>query len=200
MACKNEPYDSLMKIAKARKSWRSFAEAAVSEEEIQKIINLATLSPYASGRKNWKIKAVNDPEIIAQAAEVVNRRCVLLSADVRCDMQEAFKSYAENFVVFKKAPVLLYTEFRVAPALSLMIENNESIKAWERDNFVKSIAGVTMMVLLAAEALDLAACCMTGPLLAQDELAALFNIKETKEIGAIIALGHKPKEKADDGK
>ncbi|OGK12402.1 MAG: hypothetical protein A2W80_09680 [Candidatus Riflebacteria bacterium GWC2_50_8] len=198
MDCDSAGYAALKSIAQSRKSCRTFSQKPLDAEIVQKVIDVAMLSPYASGRKNWTVRTVRDCETIVSAAGLVQAHCKILSAGVREDMRDSFKSYAENFVAFKTAPVLLLTEFRVMPALSLMLAGNQEIARWERENFIKSISCVSMLILLAAESLNLGACCMTGPLLAHDGLARLFKVKESREIGALIALGYKEQEK-DNG-
>lgn len=194
MDCDFADYAALKSIAQARKSCRTFSSKPLDDEIIQKVLDVAMLSPYASGRKNWTVRTIKDSETILNAAELVQAHCKVLSADVREDMRDSFAAYSENFVAFKTAPVLLVTEFRVMPALSLMLGGREDIGRWERENFIKSISCVSMLILLAAESLNLGACCMTGPLLAHDGLARLFKIKESREIGALIALGYKSQE------
>jgi nitroreductase len=46
-----------------------------------------------------------------------------------------------------------------------------------------------MLILLAAESLGLAACYMTGPLLAQTEIAHLLNVKRGRDVAAVIPVG-----------
>jgi nitroreductase len=62
---------------------------------------------------------------------------------------------------------------------------------WERDNYVKSIACVAMLILLAAESLGLAACHMTGGLIAEDALGPLAKIRKGRSIGALIPIGYR---------
>lgn len=194
MDCNFTQYEALKNIAQARKSCRAFSTKPLPEDLVQKVLDVAMLSPYASGRKNWAVRTISDRAAIADAADLVQAHCETLSTDVREDMRAAFNDYAANFVAFKTAPVLLVTEFRVKPALSLMTGGNQEIVRWERENFIKSISCVSMLILLAAESLQLGACCMTGPLLAHDGLARLFKVRESREIGALIALGYKSQE------
>ena len=60
---------------------------------------------------------------------------------------------------------------------------------WEKDNFVKSISCVAMLVLLAAESLGLGSCYMTGPLIAEKQIKEFLGIQENKVIGALLPIG-----------
>jgi nitroreductase len=188
-------YEALLEIASRRKSVRHFAETPVPEQLIEKIVKIAHLSPYASGRKNWGIEVVKDQFIIKQAAQAVSDKVIKIKSNIPEDSQNDFTDYAENFTCFKNAPLLLIPYFRVSPTVSIMMRSPQgSLTEWERDSFVKSISCVAMMVLLASESLGLGACCVTGALIAEDELLPIFKIKPGRRIGALIPVGYKKTE------
>lgn len=184
-------YDSLHEICSRRRSVRTFAGRPLSVDEIGRIRGIAGFSPYASGKKNWELKVVTDRAEILALAEIVRNTCRDVEGRVRDDFRESFRRYAENFSLFASAPALFIPVFRVQPSLSLMAEGTaEGIARWERDNFVKSISCVAMLVLLAAESLGLKGCYMTGPLIAGAGLAERLGIRNGCEIGAVIPVGH----------
>jgi len=47
-----------------------------------------------------------------------------------------------------------------------------------------------MLIQLAAQSLGLGACCMTGPLLAETELAQKLGMKPGFAVGAVIPVGN----------
>ena len=186
-----EHYNSLRIICERRRSVRAFSDRNVDSEDIEKIMMVAHTSPYASNRKNWELVVVNDKEQIKNIAELVRNRIEQLKKNVREDLREQFGQYATNFLAFEKAPVLIITTFRISVGLPLMLtEPEEDVSLWERDNYVKSISCVAMLILLAAESLGLAGCYMTGPLLAQKEIEEIINIRKGRDIGAIIPIGY----------
>ncbi len=185
------PYDILKEICSRRRSVRSFAERPLSEDEIGRIRDIAVLSPYASGKKNWELKVLTDRAEILALAEIVRAKCRDVEERVREDYRDWFRSYAANFSLFASAPALFVPVFRVQPSLSLATDATvEGVGRWERDTFVKSISCVAMLVLLAAESLGLKGCYMTGPLVAEPELAARLGVRNGYEIGAVIPVGH----------
>jgi nitroreductase len=184
-------YDSLKIIAERRKSIREFSDKDVSDDDIQKILDIAKTSPYASSRKNWGIEVIRDGECIHKAAEAVDAKCKSLRSELREDFSDMFASYSKSFSIFNDAPVVLVPYFRISPTVSSMLKSkDDSVLTWERDTFIKSISCVTMMMLLAAESLHLGACCITGALIAEEELLDIFNIKNGRHIGALVPLGH----------
>lgn len=187
-----ETYNQLYAICQARRARRVFAEQPLSEDQIEKILGVAYTSPYASGRKNWEVQVVTDPSVLAAMAAAVQVKIAEIRGGIRADFAADFAAYATNFLAFAQAPALFIPTFRIAPTLSLMVDSaSDEIARWERDNYLKSISCVGMLTLLAAESLGLAACYMTGPLLAEKEIGELIKLKRGRNIGALIPVGHR---------
>ncbi len=187
-----ESYKAFNAICNNRKSYRQFSKKPVADDLIKKILDSASTSPFASGRKNWKVLVINSEIEKKTMLEVVEREIEKIAAEIEPDMSDIFLRYADNFRQFAKAPTLLLPIFRVTPVMHSLLRNNitPAIKEWERDNSVKSISCVAMIILLAAESLNLAACYMTGPLVANDELTKIAKLPSGYEIGAVIPIGH----------
>jgi nitroreductase len=186
-----DAYASLESICTARHSAREFLDKPVPDEVVEKILAIAHTSPFAAGSKSWEVLVVQERDHITEAARVVRSRVEELQASVKPAFQQGFLEYATYFYGFESAPVLLLPVFRVIPTLTLMLPKPpESIIRMESENFVKSISCVAMLILLAAQSLGLASCYMTGPLIAEEEIGRLVNIKPGRRIGAIIPLGY----------
>lgn len=187
-----DAYLHLHALCHARHARRSFAPEALAAADIERILDIARTSPYASGKKNWEVQVVTDRGLIAEVATAVEDRVADVRARVRPDFAADFAAYATQFSTFAQAPALFVPTFRTAPSLSLMVDAaDENLLRWERDNYVKSISCVGMLILLAAESLGLAACYMTGPLLAEEEIGRLIKIKRGRSIAALIPVGYR---------
>lgn len=186
-----DAYAALEAICTARHSAREFLDRPVPGALIEKILAIARTSPFAGGSKSWEVLVVQEQDHIAQAARVVRSRVEDFHASISPAFQQGFLEYARYFSAFESAPVLLLPVFKVIPTLKLMLpEPPESIVRMESENFVKSISCVAMLILLAAQSLGLASCYMTGPLIAEEEIGRLVNIKPGRRIGAVIPLGY----------
>lgn len=187
--------ETLQSLCAARRSRRAFADRPLPDELIEQIRAVAMTSPYASGKKNWEIMVITDRALREAMALVVEQRIGAIRAEIRADHAEDFSVYARQFTAFVSAPALFIPTFRVAPSLSLLCPDPAGhIARWERDTFVKSISCVAMLILLAAEALDLAACYMTGALIAEESLGKLIAVKNGRSIAAIIPVGYRSEE------
>ena len=183
-------YAPLATLCSRRRSVRNFADRPVPAEFIEKIERIAQTSPYASGRKNWQLRFVSDPEKMAEMSALIRERSGRLASGLREDFQDQFLDYAVSFSAFATAPLLIIPVFKAFSTLSYMQhERQPELEQWERDNYVKSIACVSMLVLLAAESLGLGACMMTGPLIAEKSLKSALGIRKSRQIGAIIPVG-----------
>ncbi len=184
-------YNNLKRICERRKSIRNFTDKKIPKEYIEKILEIAYMSPYASGRKNWELIVIENRDLIQKLADVVEKRANEIKELIRSDFKENYANYAKNFTFFKSAPVLIVPSFRISSSLSLMLDkSNDDILHLEQDNYVKSISCVVMLILLAAESLGLGSCYMTGPLIAEREIVKLIPIKNGRNIGAIIPIGY----------
>ncbi len=191
MVFAEDQYLVLKDICIARKSIRAFSPKAVTDDLVKKILDIAYTSPYVSGRKNWGIHVVKDQGVISHMADAVKRQVARLSHAVRKDFQKAFLSYSRNFIAFESAPVVLIPNYRISPHLTALIATpDSSIERLELENFIKSISAVSTLILLAATSLGLGSCYMTGPLIAENELATLLNLKKDRRIGALIPIGY----------
>ena len=201
----NKLYDNLKELCEKRKSRRVFKDIPVPDEIIEKILDIAKTSPYASGKNNWDIKVIKDKEILKSIVMAVKDKSLELIKNIDDEYSNGFQQYSSNFVFFENAPVVFFLNFRVQKSVSLMLKKSmaddidsitfgkvkEKIIEWERDSFVKSISCVAMLILLAAESLGLGACYMTGPLIAEEEISIIINVKNGRNIGAIIPVGFK---------
>jgi len=206
----NNLYDNLKEICENRKSRRTFKDIPVSDDLIEKILYIAKTSPYSSGKHNWDIKIINDKEILKNIANAVRDKNAKLTNYIDDEYVKGFIQYSSNFIFFENAPAVIFLNFRIQKSFSLMFKKNLSenlnesilndsdftlnlkneISEWDRDNFVKSISCVAMLILLACESLGLGACYMTGPLIAEKEISQIINLKKGRNIGAIIPIGY----------
>lgn len=187
-----DAYEVLLNMCESRKSTRAFDGRAVPGEMIEKIKKLAYTAPYASGKKNWEITVVTDVTLLERMRFVVETRTQEIRDKIRADMQDSFTAYARNFALFASAPAVLVLTFRAAPSLSLLLPSEDKVLCqWERENYVKSISCVAMLILLAAESLGLGGCYVTGALVAEEKIAELINIPVGRSIGALIPIGFK---------
>ena len=185
-------YDALKELAEKRHSCRRFTDETVTETQLRKVLDVAARAPFASGRSSWKIAVVRDRAQLHALAEAVREESEAMAAKMEDENAAWFRKYAQNFLFFEQAPVLLLPYCRESATLKSMLREaaTPEILAYEHDNLTKSLSCVAMLLLLAAESVGLGACYMTGPLLAGKRINTLLGLHERFLVGAFIPLGH----------
>jgi nitroreductase len=186
------PYLQFKNLCESRKSCRKFKSDVIPPESIEDILTIAKKSPYAGGSKNWGISVLNDKNLINSLSAAIAKEVITTSELMDREGAELFIKYSQNFHFFKEAPLILIPYFKVSSVMTPLLRGSvtESLLQWERDNSVKSISCVSMIILLAAESLGLGACYMTGPLIAGKKISEIAKIPPGREPGAIIPIGY----------
>jgi nitroreductase len=117
-------------------------------------------------------------------AEEVRR----LRETVRPDLQPAASRYLDHFLHFTSAPLVVAPIWRAGPEL---LAPAAPPRAGE--DALASGAAAVENLLLAAHALGLGACWMTGPLVAERALCPLLSVPEGWRLAALVPVG-KPAE------
>ena len=96
------------------------------------------------------------------------------------------KEYAPHFAEFAEAPaVILISARRVDSVQRHMLGERASATVGS----LASAAMAAQNLMLAAHALELGACCMTGALAASEDLGQIAGLSGRQEVVCIIAVG-----------
>lgn len=131
-------YETLLEIAKNRRSIRKFKEERVSREDIEKIINVGIQAPSGFNSQPWEIVVVDDEMLKEQISQYI------LEGVGSGKTSTGFTSAA--------AFIILYGDTRVrdrAPA------NKKDDEKWWEFTFNASLCNAFMSMQLAASSLDL---------------------------------------------
>lgn len=182
-------------VLKDRTSVRRYKDAAVPQEMLDKLIEAAKLAPVAGGNRNIQIKPFTDRETIQLLADGV-KKVTTEKIDVitHPDVKRSTLAYSSNFSWFGKAPALFAVSCRKTPPyMSIVMEK-------DTDDLFGGKASAAMAVqniLLAATALGLGACCLTGCLFAKEWLEKELEISHLNTLCCLIPLGFPANDKAE---
>ena len=194
-------YAELLQLLRARRSVRRFREEPLPEATLDQLLEAARWAPSASNRQRFRILVVTSPARIRLLGEAVAQRLARLQQEVRPGREEATAAVREHFLVFTGAPVVLALTHR--PGTDLLaglarrtppgeVSPAAAPAAGIPRPIVDSLSGVAAAVtqlLLAAQALGLGACWMTGPLVARTELERLLDVRDGWELAALVPVG-----------
>ena len=180
--------EELMALMRARRSIRRFRSDPVPGESLCKLIEAASWAPSAGNRQDWVFTVVTSPEVRRRMADAVRKRWqeIIAANRDRAGIEEV-EAYSSGFADFADAPVVTVVSARRV---------NEAQRAMLGDDahaVVGSAASAAMAaqnLMLAAHALSLGSCCMTGALAAREELSRIAGIGRRHEIVCLIALGY----------
>lgn len=179
----------------ARRSVRTFAKKDVADSDIRKILQAAHIAPSGSNQKNWHFIVIKSEDVKNRMREVVIERVEGLVGKMNsAKAKSEFRGYSQYFTFFADAPCVIAVVMKPYDSTSARI-----LKMYEKNTIYSSTAGLqgvaaaTENMLLAAAALGLGACWMTGPLIAKEALEKILNINAPDELLALVPIGY-PKE------
>ena len=178
-------FEQLLELMQRRRSVRRFRPEPVPDGLLEKLLEAARSAPSAGNRQPYRILVVRSPALMARLAAAVRAESERLVAAARPERAAELAEYLRFFDWFERAPLLLAPIYRSGgPAPFEGALNRSPFDA------LSSTAAAIMSLLLAAPALGLGACWMTGPLVAAAELRALLAVPEGWELAALVPLGY----------
>lgn len=172
----------LLTLIKERRSARAFSERPVEREELELLIDAARWAPSPTNRQPWKFLTIASPTLKALMRESVAAQGQEL-LKLAGEDAPALDDYLKNFVFFSEAPVVIALLLRRTRS---RLGEDSSIEA---DSGLLALGAAMQNVLLAAAAAGMAACPMTGPLIARQELEDVLEIKDPWQLKALIPVG-----------
>lgn len=183
-------------LFRERRSIRRFKQAHPGREAIRKLVEIATLAPSASNKQPWRFFAVDDPQLIAAMADVVSAANRRIEARIAPRFAAIFEKYGDYFVRFRDAPVVLSVLYKPLQTLSMLVEGDPADDLGRQIASLEQISGLVSAslalqnLLLYAPVLGLGCSCMTGPLVAADELRQLLSVPPSWRLAALIPVGY----------
>ena len=156
------------------------------------MIEAASWAPSASNRQDWEFTTITSPTMKKRMEDIVRSRWkLILDKSQTGAIQEELEKYAKNFDWFSHAPVLMVVSAKRPEAFlsSLLGEAAEDVAGT-----VISAAMAAQNLMLAAHAMGIGSCCITGPLAAQEALKELLGFGQRRKIVCLVALGYPAEE------
>lgn len=179
--------EGLFALIRGRRSVRRFRDEPVDRATLDRLIELAGWAPSAGNRQGWAFTVVTSVEARRRMAEAVRRRweSVLAESGGRGTVSE-LAGYVARHSDVSGAPALILVSARRVDALQRRLFGDAAAVA---SGGIASAAMAAQTLMLAAHALGLGSCCMTGPLIAGDELGRIAGLGPREEIVCLVALG-----------
>jgi len=178
----------LLHYLRTRRSVREFADTPVARELVEQLIDAAAWAPSAGNRQDWYFSIVGSPDVKAAMASAVRRKWQQITAENQdLGFAQELANYTVSFADFDQAPVVI--------AVSAAKPNSAQRRllgeyAGPTAGSFASAAMAAENLMVAAHALGLGTCCMTGALAASEELCQILGLSGRREVVCLVALGY----------
>ncbi|MDD5085270.1 MAG: nitroreductase family protein [Candidatus Omnitrophica bacterium] len=179
-------------VVTGRRSVRSFLDKPVSDGDIGKIVAAAAVAPSAGDQKNWRFIAVKDTKLRGDMREAVISRINGLTAKMASPRaRKEFLGYSRYFTFFADAPCVMAVVMTPYDSLTgRILARVEGDKLYISTAGLQSVSAAVENLVLAAEALGLGSCWMTGPMLARFGLEKILGINSPDQLIALVPIGY----------
>lgn len=185
----------LKEVIKQRRSIRKFKSTPIPREDIQEIIQAATLAPSAHNKQMWHFIAISNKKILKEMTRAVLKKIEEINqGEDGEELKLKLKGIRAYSTFFVKAPLVFAV--LVKPYFSMIeeIRKKEQLKSGKEGFFrphleIQSVSAAIENLLLAATEKGYGTCWMCGPLIASSELKKILNIEDPWELMALIPMG-----------
>ncbi|PKM76271.1 MAG: nitroreductase [Firmicutes bacterium HGW-Firmicutes-15] len=161
-------------VIKNRRAVRQYKPDLLSKEDILKILDAGNWAPSGRNLQQWDFIVVSGEKKIemGKSYKVISE---VYTADWEQSARDAFVQYAATY--------------GGAPVIIVVLTDADKIPGIRKMN-LESASAAMENILLAARALGLGTCWMTGPLQDEASIRQILHIPESKEIVAVTPLGY----------
>jgi F420 biosynthesis protein FbiB-like protein len=177
----------LQDLIRSRRSVRRFLPKAVPEEQILKVLELATWAPSAHNRQPWRFVVLATEDVRGRLIEEMGnlfRQDLAIDGTPKLEIERTVNRARERIMT---APV----------AVLLCLDTSEcdtyTIQRRQEGEILMGVQGVAMAgstMLLAAHAIGLGGVWMCAPLFAPEIVRSTLNLPPEWEPQGLILLGY----------
>jgi len=179
-------------LIRGRRSVRRYRRDPVPPEVIDRLLELATWAPSAANRQDWEFVVVSSPETKgAMAAAVREEWEGMLSVAEAESLASELRHYVRNFDWFSFAPVVIVVTTKSPESYLDFLCGH---RAGAVHGGAVSAAMAAQNLMLAAHAMGLATCCLTGPVGAEERLRRILGLGNRRDLVCLLTLGYPAEE------
>lgn len=171
-------------IIKARRSVKQFDTSyQISDDEKERLINLAMFSPTAFNIQNWRFVVVNDTDLRRKIREAAWDQPQVTDSSLLIILCADLKAWEKEPARYWKNTPAEVQDF-VLPAIESYYKDKPQV---QRDEAMRSCGIAAQTLMLAAKSMGYDSCPMDG--FDFDEVAKLVKLPENHVISMFVAIG-----------
>ncbi|HOX34487.1 MAG TPA: nitroreductase family protein [Methanoregulaceae archaeon] len=170
----------VLEAIRKRRAVRHYRPDPVSRDDVMTVLHAANYAPSALNRQQWEFLVVTGEKIL--------------------EMGESYRSTLDSYLAnwetspmrgfITKEEFIRYAEtYGGAPVVIVVLTMVEDLANFRKAN-LESASAAMQNLILAATALGLGTCWMTGPLRDEETLRRILPIPDDREIVAVTPLGY----------
>ncbi len=170
----------VLEAIRKRRAVRHYRPDPVSRDDVMTVLHAANYAPSALNRQQWEFLVVTGEKIL--------------------EMGESYRSTLDSYLAnwetspmrgfITKEEFIRYAEtYGGAPVVIVVLTMVEDLANFRKAN-LESASAAMQNLILAATALGLGTCWMTGPLRDEETLRQILPIPDDREIVAVTPLGY----------
>jgi len=168
----------------ARRAVKHFdPQHSMSEEEKQRLLSAAVLSPTAFNIQNWRFIVVEDPALRQKIREAAWGQAQVTDASLLVILCADLKAWEKEPQRYWRDATKEAQEF-ILPAIDNYYRGKESV---QRDEAMRSCGLAAQTLMLAAQGLGYDSCPMDG--FDFDAVGKLINLPDDHVIAMFVAIG-----------
>ena len=180
--------DTLTVIEQRRAIKHFDPEHKLTDEETNKLFQLAMLSPTAFNIQHWRFVNVSNPELRKQIQPLAWDQAQVVDASLLIILTADLKAWEKEPVRYWRNAATEVQDFML-PAIKQYYEGKEQV---QRDEAFRSMGIAAQTLMLAAKAMGYESCPMDG--FDFEAVATLINLPEDHVIGQFVVIGKGIKE------
>ena len=176
----SETFDAIEK----RRAVKHFDEThQFTNNEIEKLLSLAVLSPTSFNIQNWRFLVVKDAELRKKIRNAAWDQAQVTDASLLLILCADLKSWEKDPQRYWKNASKEVKDFMV-PAIGKFYKGNDQI---QRDEALRSIGIAAQTLMLSAKSAGYDSCPMIG--FDSEKVAELINLPKDHIIGMLLVIG-----------
>ncbi len=199
--------NNFFKLAASRRSIRKFSDKPVPREAVEYFISCATLAPSGCDSQCWYFVAVDNTDLINKLADGAAGSARNFYKDGYSGATPEFLNSREKAVsFFRNAPLVIFvfmdkTKFYDEKAVQAFWEKGYDYRGMiDKLGYydVLSIGAAIQNLLLAVAEKGYGACWMNDPVIAEDKIKEILDVREDLRLLSVIPVGepqYYPREK-----
>lgn len=182
----------LMETIRERRSIRKFQPDPVDESDLKEIIQAGILAPNAENDQMWRFVAVTNKKLIMQMSDIVSAKFDAIDQACRALGYDELGKQKYFSVFFGLAPAIIVAfcrPFLTMEDKALSTLNMQLKTPIAMFSVQQSMGAALQNITLAAHAKGFGTTWMTGPLIADQEIADLLEVPNPWVLAALLPIG-----------